>query len=423
MKTKLFPYALIAAFVALSAIFIIPGCQKSVGPFDPSGATYMYTLRGQVVDGQTNAGIPSATVKVFNKVYTTDINGYFTFKVSYATTFPFQVTASAPEYVLGNSVITGPTQVRAIRLTMKKPDIVLTETGGTVVAPSAEGISNKPFELNIPAGALAQETGLSLTPMEEFYYLYGNVQGLEKGGVNLLDLGTISIWPYGLNFLKPVKLYIPLPFSNSQGSTFPVLRYDEVNGIWVNTQAELLVDAAGTGGYVELTQGGIYSVAGQGTFTEQKDSESPLYNYSCQGDKPFIWQAIVEHPAGTGEGINATWLKNIVSHNTILGGHVSFLKETYTHVVCDTYQPGSSYPVPSDDIRLPSIIQCPSGTSPILLDKGVAINKRMISAELSVTSYENGAPVVDNIPLVATIQIAIHTYAWQCLHDQGGGKK
>jgi hypothetical protein len=418
MKTKIFPIALVVAIVAISAIFVFQSCQKSVGPFDPSMATYQYTMRGQVVDEQTNSGIPSASVRVFDKVITTDVNGYFTFKVSYATAFPFQLYAEAPNYVLGNTLISGPSQVRAIRLTMQNPGVILNETGGTIIAQSHESLTGGSFELAFPAGALSQSVSLAITPMEAFYFMYDQVSSKTTG---LIDMATITVSPKEYLFLKPVTLYCPLPFANDKDTQFPVLRYNETTHTWVNTGKTLLVDATRTGGRVEITQGGIYSVAGEGTFTEEMVSQSFMFDYSCQGDSPLIWQAIIEHPEGIPSGVSETWLKNTVSHNSVIGGHVSFLTPTSTSIVCESYQPGSSNPVPSDEILLPAIPVCPSGTNPILLDEGVSINNRIINGVLSFNSYSGGM-VTTQVSSKSIVEVAIHAYAWKCLHDQGGGK-
>ncbi|MEI6434097.1 MAG: hypothetical protein WCP32_04570 [Bacteroidota bacterium] len=421
MKTKLFPYALIIAMIAFSAIFVIQGCKKSVGPFDPSATTYMYTLRGQVVDARTNVGIPEASVKVFNKVISTDVNGYFTFKVSYATIFPFMIYAEKQNYILGNSLISGPAQVRAVGLTMQNAAVSINETGGTLTANSAESVSGKPFEMVFPVGSLDKSVGLSVTPLEDFYFMYDDVSSKSTGG--LIDLATVSVTPYGESFLKPVSLYCPLPFSNDKGTQFPVLRYESSSNTWINTGKTLVVDESKTGGHVEITQGGIYSVACEGTFTEEIASQSFLSLYTCQGDSPLVWQAHIDYPQGLPSGISETWLKNAVSHNTVIGGHVSFLKKTSTSIVCDAYQPGSSNPIPSDEIQiLGSPFPCPSGTSPLFLNNGVTINNRIINSVLSFSCYTNGIKVINEVSSNETIDVPIQVYLYQCPHDQGGGK-
>jgi hypothetical protein len=422
MKTKIFPIALIVASVALSAIFLIQGCQKSVGPFDPTTTTYQYNLKGQVVNAQTNAGIPSATVRIMNKVYTTDINGFFSFRVSYATTFPFSINAEAAGYEVGSSVVSGPTQVRAIKLTLRNPEVIITEVGGTLVAATDESLSGSPFKLTVPAGAVAQSTAFTLTPMEEFFYLYENVEGIPGGNQGLIDLGTIAVSPASQVFAKPLSLYCPLPFATDEGTRYRVLKYDAAINSWTYSGQDLMVDATRNGGIVELTQGGIYSVAGIGTYTETKDSETIMFNYACDGGSPYVWQASINHPSGVPSEVSTVWLKNIVSHNSVLGGHVSFFNETSTSVVCESYQPGSSYPVPTDEVKIPLIPSCPSGTNPVLLDNGVTVNQRVISGVVSFTTVNNGTPETNTVPDLATVNLAIHAYSWKCLHDQGGGK-
>lgn len=419
MKTKLFPYALFFIIIAVSAIFVIQGCKKSVSPFDPSTATYMYNMRGQVVDAKSNSGIPAATVKIFDNVITTDVNGYFTFKVSYATSFPFIIYAEAPNYILGNSLISGPAQVRAVRLTMENPGVILNETGGSLVAQSTESVSGQPHTLTVPAGSLAQSVSMSFTSMEDFYYMYDPDASKTT---SMIDLATVSLAPYDQLFLKPVSLYIPLPFYNNKDTQIPVFRFNQSTNTWINTGKFLLVDESKTGGRVEIIQGGIYSVAGEGTYTEELVSQSFLSEYSCQGDSPLIWQALIDHPQGTPANVSATWLKNTVSHNSVIGGHVSFLKTTSTAVVCEPYQPGSTYPVPSDEININgNPYPCPSGTNPIFLNKGVTINNRVINTVLTFVSNTDG-PQTTVVSSTETVRVPIQGYEYWCPHDQGGGK-
>ena len=238
----------------------------------------------------------------------------------------------------------------------------------------------------------------------------------------MLDLATISVSPYGQSYLKPVTLYCPLPFYNDVDSRFQVLRYDPYTNTWENTGKTLVVDESRTGGRVEITQGGIYSVAGEGTYTEEIVSQSYLSEYSCQSNTPVIWQALIDHTQGIPASVSETWLKNTVSHNTVIGGHVSFLRQTSTSVVCEPYQPGSPYPVPSDEIQIQgSAYPCPSGTSPIFLNKGVSLNNRVINSVLSFVSYTDGTKTTQ-VSSKETIRVPIQSYEYYCPHDQGGGK-
>ena len=409
---------LIVVSITLSALFGIQGCKKSVGPFDPSGATFVYTMKGQVVDAKTNAGIPAATVKVFDNILTSDANGFFTFKVSYSKSFPFSIMAEAPNYLVSSSLINGPAQVRAIRLTVENPGVVINPQGGSITANSTESVAGQSFKLTFPSGSLAQAEAISFTPMEDFYFMYGNVT---KSTSSLIDLATVSVAPEGMTFQKAVTMYVPLPFTTDKDSRFTLLKFDQATNSWVNTGKELVVDDTKTGGTVEITQSGIYSVAGEGSFTEVKQSESFLYDYEC-GDAPVLWQATMDYTSGVPAGVSETWLKNTFSHNTIIGGHVSFLKQTSTMVRCESYQPGSSYPVPGDEMNYPAPPVCPSGASPILITNGVSMNNRVINGVVSFRTITNGTPVNTPVPSLAHVNVPIQSYSWQCLHDQGGGK-
>ena len=328
------------------------------------------------------------------------------------------IYADATDYLLGSTLISGPAQVRAIRLAMQNPGVVIDAAGGTLKAASGESVTGNGHEISIPSGALSQPVTLSFTGMEDFYFLYGK----GTGSISNIDLATVSIAPAGQSFQKPVIMRVSLPFRNDEGTQFSVYRYDASANSWTNTGKKLNVDVSLTSGTVELNQGGIYSVACEGTFSEEVVSQSVLKEYSCQGETPLTWQALVDHPQGTPADISVNWLKNTVSHNTILGGHVSFLRPTSTAVVCEPYQPGSSYPVPSDEIQINgNPYPCPSGTNPLFLNKGVFINKRVINFTMSFVSYSSGAKT-NQVPGNATVQVPVQTYKYWCPHDQGGGK-
>ena len=91
-------------------------------------------------------------------------------------------------------------------------------------------------------------------------------------------------------------------------------------------------------------------------------------------------------------------------------------------VRCESYQPGSSYPVPGDEMNYPAPPVCPSGASPILITNGVSMNNRVINGVVSFRTITNGTPVNTPVPSLAHVNVPIQSYSWQCLHDQGGGK-
>ena len=124
--------------------------------------------------------------------------------------------------------------------------------------------------------------------------------------------------PLELPLLKPVTLYVPLPFANDKDSRFPVLKYDPATATWSYTGKDLVVDGSRTGGVVELSQGGIYSVAGQGTYTEEKISESFLYDFSCQANSPI-------HLAGR----NRTPRRSAANHLSYLAEEYRFTQYNY----------------------------------------------------------------------------------------------
>lgn len=425
MKIKMIFYFLIVVPIAISALLFTQSCQKAVGPIESPTSAETYKMKGMVIDVKTNVGIPNAEIKVFDKIVVSDVNGYFTFEISNATKFPFTIYAQAANYVYGTSLITGPSQVRAIKLMPLNPGVTIDANGGKVLAHSNESVSGDSIRLIIPAGALSQAVSISVTPMENFFPSPGGVKSNLKETISNLNLLTLSIDPQGLVFNFPVQLFCPLPFYNDKNSEFPLYLYNSTINQWVNTGKKLKIDESISGGFVDITQTGIYSIGGEGTYNEYITSQSLLFKFSCNGDTNIVWQALVDYLQGYPDSVSQTWLKNTVSAHSILGGQVSFFNTTLSSIVCEPIQPAPLpppvNPADTNEIIIPYPPTCASGAHPVLIDNGKTWEKRIINGLLTFIRFRNGAISIA-VGDKETVQVPVHRYSWNCVHDQGGGK-
>ena len=425
MKLKMILYVLIVAATAASAVLVTQSCRKAVGPIDIPASVNTYKMKGLALDAKTNAAIAGAKINVLGTVVVTDVSGFFSFEIPNTTVFPFTIYAKAANYVYGNGLISGPSQVRAIMLTPVNPPVAIGPAGGEVVAKTDESITTDSIRLIIPAGAVSQLVSISVTPMDNFFVLPGGVKTAPKATILNLNLLAFSVDPVDIVFTPPAQIYCPLPFFNDENAQFTLYQLNTITNQWEDTGRKMTVDDTRTGGFAQILSGGIYSVGGQGAYNEVIASQSLLFTFSCNGDTTIQWQAQCDYPQGYPDSVSITWLKNTVSDYSILGGHVSFFDATFSTIICEPIEPSPNpppvNPADTNEIIIPIPPVCPSGAHAVLVNDGKSWERRIINGTLTYIRFRNGA-ITEGADDKETVQVPVHRYHWVCVHDQGGGK-
>ncbi len=138
----------------------------------------------------------------------------------------------------------------ASMIPVSSADIIGVE-GGVVRDTDEEGDI---ISLTIPPGALASETGLSLT----------HLQGSEIPGVppeNHLSFATAHVGPEDAVFQTPVTLTVPLPAPMIPGAQMPVYKPDVSSPVrWQDSGIQAVVDPDGLTASALIGRPGLYSV-------------------------------------------------------------------------------------------------------------------------------------------------------------------
>lgn len=140
---------------------------------------------------------------------------------------------------------------------------LVTPAGGTVSDPG--GVT-----LNIPSGALAEDTYITVTTFHD------EAAMPDDGGPLLKFNGAADMGPDGTEFQIPVSVTFPSNIPLTPGARFPIFRYDEENEIWVQTQSIATVNPDGQSFTAHIThfslQGGDGSL-GEGGLLDDFDNK------------------------------------------------------------------------------------------------------------------------------------------------------
>jgi hypothetical protein len=138
--------------------------------------------------------------------------------------------------------------------------VVIGAAGGNVKETDEEG---DVISLDIPAGALDANTGISVT----------HLQGLEVPSYppqNHLSFATAHFGPTGTSFKKPVTITVPLPQQMVPGSDLPLYSLEELRRIkWQDTGIKATVNAGGLTASAQIDHFSVYSVMPEILVTEQ----------------------------------------------------------------------------------------------------------------------------------------------------------
>lgn len=248
----------IALLFISSVVFY--GCNKlAVSPIEPINyvePTVLPQFEGKVIDAETGAGISNATLNLGGVSQTTDLLGNFSFAAQLSPGAA-DLTVQAAGYLSTSKSVEipalGASVFRTYQMIATSPPVTISQAeGGTVEETSDEGT----IETVIPAGALAEDTPISITST--------------LGSASPVDVSTIVtaadeapaqsvlLEPQDVQFSQPVQMQAPLSFPAeflTGGAEVvrinPVTRQPEVVGTAVVENGKFKYD---------ITQGGQYIV-------------------------------------------------------------------------------------------------------------------------------------------------------------------
>lgn len=262
---------LMALMTGLAVLPTATACRKHsellpVNPPVPAPQPMM--LQGSVLDSVSGQPVPGANVTVLKAdgsavmTLTTDAKGSYTLDVSALTVPQLTVRATAGGYGFASVTATldqasNSAAVPSIRLfKYAGASQSFGPAGGSVTTPpSGESKSGAGVSVNVPAGALAGNTSLTITavPVSEVP---------PPPAAAIQTLGVVAITPGGTTFAQPVEAVCPLPLQAAAGRQLSAYRLNPTSNAWELIGAKATVDATGTAVKLPITSTGTY------TFTE-----------------------------------------------------------------------------------------------------------------------------------------------------------
>jgi len=334
MKKKrllfIIPFFLVAVSIG---IYLLNGCQKDVGSI--SYPVKMFEIHGKVIDFNSKVGIQNVQVVIGNTIIVTNQNGEFIFKWNQNNTpsdQKFFVAAKKDGYITNTVTFDlGYGSNTNIPLVPLNNSVLITSTGGGISLDNSESFnSNKKIELTIPAGAIENNTQVSVTQLKGIT-IAGKPSYLSNG---YHCASVVYLSPQNLTLLKSSTISMPLPLKLESGTKLPLLIYDEKTFEWKESGINGVVDASGVMAVAEISKFATYSIGLEGTYEEHltsatkinsvKENKSKISSAkikSLKTDTIFCTQDSIIYPNGFPHDIlNIEWAYNTVSAITSVGG-------------------------------------------------------------------------------------------------------
>ncbi|MDP8241180.1 MAG: carboxypeptidase-like regulatory domain-containing protein [Candidatus Hatepunaea meridiana] len=257
---------LISVILSVALLFNLLSCNvKKVGPTAPTDLTT--TITGKVIDSHTDLGIPDVRIEVVGfSIVATDNDGVFIFND--APKGNLSLIASKEGYIKATRSLDATeiiTPVNQISLTPLPPPVIIGQEGGSIEASDAEGDIIK---LEIPEGALSEDVGISVMPL----------QGLEIPGTppeGYLSIATAHFEPEGLSFEKPVSIEFPLSFSFNTESELELFSLNTDN-TWEKTDIKAIVSEDSLKAITYVNHFSTYSVMQEVIIEDEIISETQI---------------------------------------------------------------------------------------------------------------------------------------------------
>ncbi|KUO60771.1 hypothetical protein APF79_04625 [bacterium BRH_c32] len=232
--------------VMLVTSFMFYSCEGSrVGPQlpeTPAPDPTPFVIEGFVKDLSNSNALANVGVAITKNdgsnlvTATTDSKGMFSVPVASFAGSPTQlfVTASTSGYSYGTSMITVDYAGRAVQVApiflaklQTTTTAITAAVGGNAGGNSQQALGNPQFDLTIPAGALAANTSIAISPLTL------STAPPTPPSQGTFSIGTADFGPDGTTFSKAVTITIPLAVRQVAGTVIPLRYFNKNTGSWV----------------------------------------------------------------------------------------------------------------------------------------------------------------------------------------------
>jgi len=248
------PIVLAAALAAAVAVLLLAGC----GGGEEAVKSTTGTIYGVVRSAQTSAAVADAGVVLppTTKTATSSSDGVFTLRDVRPGTYT--VAAQADGYTYGSTAVTVAAGVVSSVAIALQPAAAPTPVGAAGATVTDTASSGEKAACVIPAGAVSQETDVSVTALPA-----AQAPPSPNGDP---DHAAANFTPDGQQFAVAVTVTVPTPGAMTPGSSVSLYEWDPASAAW-SAAGSATVDAGGETASASVTHFCTYGVIDQVSVT------------------------------------------------------------------------------------------------------------------------------------------------------------
>jgi hypothetical protein len=432
--------SIILSIFLVVALIAYTGCEGSkTEPIVPAPTTPVeppapLVLNGYVKDAVTLGGIQGATVILANEsgeiltTLATDNTGNYQYDVSNVPGARIKVSAAAASY--GAKVVAATidkdnytAQVPTTYLIKLKgvTQSVSATSGGQVGTTTTESVTAKQVSVDVPPGALATNTDISVAPIT-----VNNTVPLPATS-NKVVTAAANFEPTGITFSQPVTVSFPLPYISTPGKTMSVYRLNPVTLEW-ETRGTATVDADGTSASTQITGFSSWTVADDGSVsitsvnTNEPDASEQVVAKGQTISHSYTPILSVTPKTGT---VSEKWVRNIITQSDAFDDYdLRYDDQGNILAVSISYTASPQPPLPEeyqDDLDGDGVDDHYNPEFPDQRGTWVwsaVVQRFKVAVTASLSAGETSADVVATLKVYKKVR---DQWVWVPKHDQGVG--
>lgn len=286
-KLRIFGILFLPALVAL--LSLVTSCESSrtapeVPIYTPVEPAQPLILSGYVKDADNNSAVASAIVtisKLDGSLVVTqlsDNSGKYTYDLATVDASQLKVSATKASYGFASALATVDKSANSASINSlflkKLAGVSATATataGGTTSAPSTESKSTTQAAVQVPPGAVNQNTTITVAPIP-----VGAAPSKPAGQAP--SVSVLSLEPSGITFNVPVTVIFPLPVKLTAGKTMQLKVYNNNTGQWDNSGFSATVASDGLSASGSVTHFSTWELEGEVTTNTTSDVTANVGN-------------------------------------------------------------------------------------------------------------------------------------------------
>lgn len=432
------------SYIALIDIIVIAiffnSCESSkTGPIVQAPPTEVtppapLVLKGYVKDAISLSSIQGATVILANEsgviitTLATDQTGKYEYDVTNVPGTKLNISAAAASYtskkvvaLIDKSNYTASVPIAYLTRISGTTQNIVAISGGQISTSSIESVSGQPLTLQIPPNALPANTAITVAALTT-----SNVLPLPQT-LNKMIAAAANFEPTGINFLQPVNVSFPLPYSTTPGKQLDLFRLNPITLVWEN-KGSAIVDANGKTATAQLTGFSTWTLADNGTFAQTAFSDTqpdaPEQEVANGQTIQHSYTPVISISQKTGD-LSDAWIRNFVGNADAFSAYdLRFNAQGIVQPVTISYTASPQPDLPNEykrDVDGNGTLDHYNPNAPN--ERGTwfwsaVVRRFIVTISGTVTLGDNSAQVSVSFKVYKKVR---DTWRWVKKHDQGIG--